>query len=134
MNMLGFSLDFVIDTFIILAITTPILFITYGAGYLDSDAIVMGVVDLVVSYTLPALFSIIFWLKMSTTPGKMLMKLKVLDENTGDPITPSQAVIRYVGYIVSSVVLLLGFIWVAFDDKKQGWYDKMAKTVVIKVH
>jgi uncharacterized RDD family membrane protein YckC len=30
--------------------------------------------------------------------------------------------------------LLLGFIWVGFDQRKQGWHDKLAKTVVIKTN
>jgi uncharacterized RDD family membrane protein YckC len=29
--------------------------------------------------------------------------------------------------------LCLGFIWVAFDRKKQGWHDKIARTVVVRV-
>jgi hypothetical protein len=35
-----------------------------------------------------------------------------------------------VGYLVSNI-FYLGFIWVAFDGKKQGWHDKIAGTVVI---
>ncbi|WP_171497607.1 RDD family protein, partial [Acinetobacter ursingii] len=34
--------------------------------------------------------------------------------------------------IPSTLVFMLGFIWIAFDSKKQGWHDKMAKTVVVK--
>jgi uncharacterized RDD family membrane protein YckC len=26
---------------------------------------------------------------------------------------------------------MLGFIWIAFDKRKQGWHDKLAGTVVI---
>jgi len=40
--------------------------------------------------------------------------------------------LRYLGYYVSTIVLFLGFFWVAWDKKKQGWHDKMARTVVIK--
>jgi uncharacterized RDD family membrane protein YckC len=42
-----------------------------------------------------------------------------------------QYIIRYLGYYVSIFALGLGFLWVAWDDKKQGWHDKMAGTVVI---
>jgi uncharacterized RDD family membrane protein YckC len=43
------------------------------------------------------------------------------------------AFLRWVGYIISAVVLYLGFVWIAFDAKKQGWHDKIAGTVVIRV-
>ncbi|MBD0189374.1 RDD family protein, partial [Acinetobacter baumannii] len=35
-------------------------------------------------------------------------------------------------YIPSILVFCIGLIWVAFDAKKQGWHDKMAKTVVVR--
>ena len=41
--------------------------------------------------------------------------------------------LRYVGIIISIIPLFLGLIWAAFDPRKQGWHDKIAKTRVIKV-
>jgi len=37
-----------------------------------------------------------------------------------------------IGYWLSGAVFYLGFIWVAFDDKKQGWHDKIARTFVVR--
>jgi len=39
---------------------------------------------------------------------------------------------RYFGYYVSGLILALGFIWIAFDKRKQGWHDKLAGTLVIR--
>jgi len=64
------------------------------------------------------------------TPGKMILGLQVVSEE-GKPLTFGIAFLRSVGYLVSSVVLNLGFIWAAFDRRKQGWHDKIAGTVVI---
>jgi uncharacterized RDD family membrane protein YckC len=64
------------------------------------------------------------------TPGKMAMSLKVM-QVSGEEMTPGVAFLRWVGYIVSSLGLFLGYIWVAFDPRKQGWHDKIAGTVVI---
>ncbi|HUN55781.1 MAG TPA: RDD family protein [Smithella sp.] len=63
------------------------------------------------------------------TPGKMLLGLQVVSDD-GSNITFGIAFLRAVGYFVSNI-LYLGFIWVAFDKKKQGWHDKIAGTVVI---
>jgi hypothetical protein len=64
------------------------------------------------------------------TPGKMMLGLQVLSTD-GTPITFGIAFLRSVGYLVSSALLNIGFIWAAFDGKKQGWHDKIAGTVVI---
>jgi uncharacterized RDD family membrane protein YckC len=66
------------------------------------------------------------------TPGKMLLGLQVLSAE-GNPIGFGTAFLRSVGYLVSSLLFTfpLGFIWAAFDRRKQGWHDKIAGTVVI---
>ena len=51
---------------------------------------------------------------------------------THDPEIPTEFV-RYFAYIVSFMPLYLGFIWIYFDKRKQGFHDKIAGTVVIKV-
>ncbi|VCZ59960.1 hypothetical protein BANRA_03419 [Acinetobacter baumannii] len=45
------------------------------------------------------------------------MRLKVLDEKTGNKLTFIQSLIRYIGYIPSILVFCIGLIWVAFDAK-----------------
>ncbi|KKW78632.1 RDD family protein [Acinetobacter sp. AG1] len=79
-----------------------------------------------------AVFFVFCWVKFAGTPGKRLLRLKVLDERTGENITVGQGIIRYIGYFPAILVLFIGLIWVAFDSKKQGWHDKMAKTVVVR--
>jgi uncharacterized RDD family membrane protein YckC len=65
------------------------------------------------------------------TPGKMLLGLRVI-QASGDPITPGIAFLRWVGYLISGPLFGLGFLWVAFDGRKQGWHDKIAATLVIR--
>ena len=65
------------------------------------------------------------------TPGKMLLGLRVI-QASGDPMTPGIAFLRWVGYLISGPVLCLGFLWIAFDGRKQGWHDKIAATLVIR--
>jgi uncharacterized RDD family membrane protein YckC len=65
------------------------------------------------------------------TPGKMLLGLRVI-QASGDPISPGIAFLRWVGYLISGPLFCLGFLWVAFDGRKQGWHDKIAATLVIR--
>ena len=66
------------------------------------------------------------------TPGKMLLGLRVV-QTTGEPMTFGLAFLRWAGYLISKLAACLGFLWVAFDRKKQGWHDKIAGTVVVTV-
>jgi uncharacterized RDD family membrane protein YckC len=79
-----------------------------------------------------AIIIVAFWIARSATPGKMVFSAVIADAKTlGRPST-TQLIVRYLGYYVSIFGLMLGFLWVAFDKRKQGWHDKLAGTVVIK--
>lgn len=73
-----------------------------------------------------------FWAWRGQTPGKMLTRTKItyLD---GSNIGWNGAIVRFIGYILSAVLLFIGFIWIAFDGRKQGLYDKLANTYVIRL-
>lgn len=94
---------------------------------LDSDLVILILVLLMVF-----VFNVFCWVQFAGTPGKLIFKLKVVDMATGQKITLKQAIIRYIAYIPSAVILLCGFLWIAFDEKKQGWHDKLAQTMVIR--
>jgi uncharacterized RDD family membrane protein YckC len=51
----------------------------------------------------------------------------------GVPIDYQTAVLRnIVGYLLSFLFFGLGIVWVLWDRRRQGWHDKLAKTVVVK--
>ena len=65
------------------------------------------------------------------TLGKRLMGLKVVSLQY-EKIKPATAMWRYTWKYLSALVFMLGYIWVIFDAKKQGWHDKLAGTYVIE--
>ncbi len=121
----------IIDSLLIGMITLPLLLAFYGMAYLSSDNFIDGPIDFLVSYVLPAVAIILFWVWKQATPGKMAMSAKIVDAKTGKEPSLGQYIVRYLSYFVSVLPLCLGFLWVAFDSKKQGWHDKIAGTVVI---
>ncbi len=121
-----------IDTVLIVLLTMPLLLLVYGPAYLDSTALLEGPLDLLISYVLPAIVVVVFWAYRSATPGKMLIGAKIVDADTGGRPTPKQLIGRYLAYYLSSLPLGLGFFWVAWDRRKQGWHDKLARTVVVR--
>lgn len=120
----------IIDSLLIMLVVFPIGFIAGFMGLVSED-MNFGPLDIIIQI-LTVFFYVGCWVKFAGTPGKRLLKLRILDADTGENLTLGKAVIRYIGYIISSLVLLLGLIWVVFDKKKQGWHDKMANSVVVK--
>lgn len=130
----GFWIRFgasLIDIVILIAIIFPMLHMIYGETLYYSEDFILGGADFIISYVMPFVATILFWMYKSATPGKMVVKAIIVDAKTGNAPTIKQSIIRYFGYIVSMIPLCLGFIWVCWDSKKQGWHDKMAGTVVI---
>ena len=122
-----------IDTFLVVLITTPILGALYGweYGWQASEA-PFRPTEFLISWILPALAVILFWRYRAATPGKMVIGARIVDAKTGEAPSVAQLVGRYLAYFVSTTPLCLGLIWVGFDRRKQGWHDKLAGTVVIR--
>lgn len=64
------------------------------------------------------------------TLGKMAVGIVVVNEN-GERISFGKATGRYFGKILSGLILGIGFIMAAFDQRKQALHDRLAKTLVI---
>jgi uncharacterized RDD family membrane protein YckC len=122
----------IIDSILILLITVPILLTIYGVQYLESENFIKGPLDFLISWVLPAIAVITFWVYKSATPGKMAISAKIVDAQTGVKPSTGQFVGRYLAYFISGLPLGLGVIWVAFDKRKQAWHDKLAGTVVVR--
>ena len=124
----------ILDNILIIVVTLPLLYAIYGSSYFLSEDMLQGPLDFFISYILPAVVILMFWQFKQATPGKMIFNGIIVDAETGGKPSFKQFFIRYIGYIPSALVFFLGFLWVIWDKKKQGWHDKMAGTVVIYVN
>ena len=106
-------------------------YLVYGASYFDSEEFFKGPFDVFLQFIFLMILVIGFWFYRSATPGKELLGLKIVNASDLGAATNGQLVKRYVGYYLSMIPLCLGFFWVAFDKKKQGFHDKVSNTVVI---
>jgi uncharacterized RDD family membrane protein YckC len=66
------------------------------------------------------------------TVGKMVLGLRVVDTQ-GNRISFLRATGRFFAKFISAVILMIGFLMVAFDDRKRGLHDLIAGTLVVKV-
>jgi len=125
-NYAGFSRRlpaYIVDSVILLIVLVPLSLIQLTKN---------NPIFQVAGWLIPALYFVFFWVKNDgQTIGNKLLAIKVIKENN-EQLDIVTGIIRYVGYTISWVVLSLGYLWIIWDKKKQGWHDKMAHTLVIE--
>ncbi len=72
------------------------------------------------------------WAWRGTSIGGIVLGLKVVRVE-GEPVSFAVALVRALSAAFSGIVLFLGFFWIAWDSERQGWHDKIAGTVVLKL-
>jgi uncharacterized RDD family membrane protein YckC len=72
------------------------------------------------------------WSRSGQTIGHNLLGIRVVNDE-GEIISIGKGILRYIGFFISGLVLSIGFLWIEFDKKRQGWHDKLAGTYVIYV-
>jgi len=77
-------------------------------------------------------FALFTWKWAGQTPGKRLMKIKVVKLND-KPITLWNSFERVSGYAASASLLLLGFFQYFWDKNHQTTHDKIYMTIVISI-
>jgi uncharacterized RDD family membrane protein YckC len=86
---------------------------------------------LVMLAILAFLYCFIFTAARGQTPGKRLLGVRVVTWY-GEPPSLARALLRTVGYLASTALLWLGFIWIGFDREKRGLHDWIAGTYVVR--
>lgn len=130
----GFWIRFLaslLDSILLLMVMVPLLMFLYGPEILFATES-PGIAYDFINYGLPIIAVIIFWQYRAATPGKIMMGIYIVDADTFRQPTFGRLLLRYLGYYVSILTLFLGFFWIGWDKRKQGFHDKIANTVVIK--
>ena len=107
-----------------------------GAGFLDMILVgfAMGFAHLYgpLKFLVPVAYFAGLWTWRGTTIGGIVLGLKVVRLD-GQAVTFPVALVRSLAAGLSFIVLFLGFLWITWDPDKQGWHDKVAGTVVLKL-
>lgn len=122
---------YLIDLIILMIVTVPLAFLL-GDNPFDTspDAPVYGASDIVGLVIGIAYFVGFESSSMQATPGKSALGLVVTDVD-GRRISALRALGRYFAKILSSLILLIGYIMIAFTDRKQGLHDLICSTLVV---
>jgi len=108
--------------------------IGYATGGLSDDG---NTALLIASWLFGALLSVAYYVTFTgyngQTPGKMMVRIKVI-RTDGAAISYGKAALREtIGKFISAIILCIGYLMVAFDAQKQGLHDKIADTYVVKI-
>lgn len=88
----------------------------YGAGY----------------FVLVAIYFLLFMLSASQTPGMKRKQLSVVTKD-GTPLDFQRACMRGLGYLISILPVMLGFVWALIDPEHLTWADKVSGTYIKKL-
>jgi uncharacterized RDD family membrane protein YckC len=113
---------------VIIYVVALLILVAIAAAISESLAIIV--------YIIGFLGSIVYFAYFEGSPsgqtlGKKVMKIRVIDFNTGGPIGFGRGLLRWVGRLVSGFLCYLGYLWMLWDREKQTWHDKIATTVVV---
>ncbi|KRF34720.1 RDD family protein [Nocardioides sp. Soil805] len=100
-----------------------------GGGGLAFGLVLLGAV-LVVAFSI---WNIVFRQgKTGYTIGKGVMGIKLVKEETGQPVGPGLSFVRQIAHVLDTVLCNIGYLWPIWDSKRQTFSDKVMATIVIR--
>jgi uncharacterized RDD family membrane protein YckC len=141
-RLVAFLIDSIITGVIGFVLLIPAMIVYFAAIFMSSSdepnitMLLIAVMLIFITVLIEVILFVVYnaWFESSKyqgTPGKILLKLKVVGE-TGQRISFVTAALRYILKVVFSNFFYIGFIFILLNDKKQGLYDMLLKTYVIK--
>jgi len=122
----------IIDIVILLVILYIIIYIAFRFTAVSIPDWSLVPIYNFIFWLLDIIYFVTFWAWRGQTPGKILTGIKIIRTDSSE-ISWQYSLLRYLGCIVSTIILFIGFILIAFDKRKQGMHDKIADTYVVKL-
>jgi uncharacterized RDD family membrane protein YckC len=118
----------IIDGVIITVVGFVLVFLV---NFIIRHVVAAAVLQNTIYIALSIFYSIYFLGKYSATPGKMACGLKVVRPD-GEKISYARACGRFFAEFLSSIILYVGYILVAFDEERRALHDRICDTRVIR--
>ena len=128
-RLIALSIDICFITLILLPIYFLFSWIAQKLGANSESSIWAIIIVNLISISCSCTYFLYSWIKMSASPGKYIMRCKIVDKENFENISPKQAFLRLLGLIIT---FGLGIFLADFNKKRQGIHDKISSTVVIK--
>lgn len=131
----GFGLRYGAWMFDFLITLIAIMVFTFIVTAVSHRSVVGSNRDLLIVALLTALLFVLNFVALAGSNGQSagmrILGIYIVRVD-GKPFTMKDAVLRHlVGYPLSMLSFFLGFLWVLWDPRQQGWHDKIARTIVV---
>jgi len=131
----GFGLRYGAWMFDFLITLIAIMFFTFIVTAVSRQSVVGSNRDIVIVSVLTLLLFVINFVVLAGSNGQsagMRILGIYIARVDGRPFTIKDAAMRHlIGYPLSTVAFFLGFLWMLWDPRQQGWHDKLAGTIVV---
>lgn len=126
------ALAFVIDDFLI----TFIIIVMYWNSISTAGNDLVSILVVMNEYAwqillLKFIYQSLFIWYYGATVGKIIMKIKVIDYDNFGRVSIFTSITRSILRLASEMFFYIGFIFAFFNDGKQTFHDKIAKTLVV---
>jgi uncharacterized RDD family membrane protein YckC len=86
----------------------------------------------VLAFIVLPVYFVVLWTTTGRTFGMVLCGLRIVRSTDGGRVGLRRAMLRLAGFLLAAIPLDIGLVWAAFDERKRGWHDMVAGTVVIR--
>jgi uncharacterized RDD family membrane protein YckC len=128
---LGFAIDAAIINLVATIVTFAVALIVGILHFPHQLQTIVAAIGAGVYVLWCAGYFIVFWSTTGQTPGSRIMRMRVVSAQ-GEPIKPRRALLRAIGLVLAALPLFAGFIRILFDDRRRGFHDRLAGTVVVE--
>ncbi|MEW1779124.1 RDD family protein [Streptomyces sp. NPDC086777] len=108
-----------------------VFLVPYILVLFSSKAAVLGIIGGLAILGI-AIWQLIMEGRTGQTIGKKALGIRLVKEATGQPIGVGMAFVRRIAHILDSLACYLGWLWPAWDSKRQTFADKVCGTIVIR--
>jgi len=125
-------LALVIDLVLAALITVPLLTFFYGSQLFISPYLFEGAASILLIVVILPLTLLIFWKTKGASPGKLILRIRIVSEHDRKPPNITHCFIRLCGYFIAIATLGISIFTLLFNSKHQALHDKLANTLVVK--
>jgi uncharacterized RDD family membrane protein YckC len=131
----GFGLRYGAWMFDVLITLIAIMGFTFAVTAASRRSVVASNTDLLIVAGLTLLLFVLNFVVLAgiggQTAGMRILGIYIVRVD-GRPFTLRLAAVRHlIGYPLSMALFFLGFLWMLWDPRQQGWHDKLAHTIVV---
>lgn len=122
---------YMIDELILSAIWLSIIWGSFSGLESIEEKVLLINSYLLEFMVLKAIYHTFFVMQYAASPGKIIMKIRILELHTASNPSFLCALNRASVRVLSELFFYAGFVWGLLDPAAQTWHDKTARTVVV---